>query len=141
MYADATFADGYLLAQAFTESWAALAVEAKAKYLSKASKMIDQYCLFYDEAGNPFCYDDSETAEIPDWLKEATAEQALYLVNLGKDPTQADKKTTLGIIRTGDTTFDKRFKADIICFNAQKIIAKNGGEVLSIGFGQGKAVK
>ena len=141
MYANVTYADDYLLAQAFSDGWAALTNEAKAKFLAKSTKMIQQFCVFYDESGVPFTYDVEENNELPDWLKDATCEQALYLVNLGKDPTQADKKTTLGIISTKGTTFDKRFKADLLCINAQQLITRNGGEVLSAGFGQGKAVK
>jgi hypothetical protein len=55
----------------------------------------------------------------------------LYLINLGKDPTQADKKTTLGIVSTDGTVFDKSFAADIISPNCRRIIIANGGSVSS----------
>ena len=126
MFADANFADEYFAQRAFAGAWQT--AEGKDGLLNLASDLIKEYCQFYDEYGNPCQYDDEDA---PDWLKRATAEQALYLLNLGKDPTQADKKTTLGIIRTDDgTTFDKSFAADIIGLLAAKIITKNGGEIL-----------
>ena len=127
MFADVTFADEYFAKRAFAGSWRT--AEGKEQYLSFASKLIAEYCQFRDEYGN-IC--DYRNTDAPEWLKCATAEQALYLVNLGKDPTQADKKTTLGIIRTDDgTTFDKSFAADIIAPLAERIIVHNGGKLLS----------
>ncbi len=77
-----------------------------------------------------FRYDETdETAEIPKWLKEATSEEALYLITLGKDPTAADKKTTLGILSTDGTVFDKRFAADVLCKACVRILENNGGIV------------
>lgn len=126
MFADASFADEYFARRAFAGAWQT--AEGKEGLLNLASDLITEYCQFYDEYGNPCHYADEDA---PEWLKRAAAEQALYLLNLGKDPTQADKKTTLGIIRTDDgTTFDKSFAADIIGPLAAKIITKNGGEIL-----------
>ena len=127
MFADVTFADEYFAQRAFAENWQTAG--SKEQYLSLASELIAEYCQFRDEYGNICAYTASDA---PEWLKRATAEQALYLVNLGKDPTQADKKTTLGIIRTDDgTTFDKSMAADIIAPMAERIIVRNGGILLS----------
>jgi hypothetical protein len=126
MFADASFADEYFAKRAFAGAWQT--ADDKEGLLNLASDLITEYCQFYDEYGNPCQYADEDA---PEWLKRATAEQALYLLNLGKDPTQADKKTTLGIIRTDDgTTFDKSFAADIIGPLAAKMITRNGGEIL-----------
>ncbi len=126
MFADVSFADEYFARRAFAENWHM--ADGKEQYLSLASDLIAEYCQFYDEYGVPCSYSGTDA---PEWLKKATAEQALYLLNLGKDPTQADKKTTLGIIRTDDgTTFDKSFAADIISPLAARLIQKNGGEML-----------
>jgi hypothetical protein len=74
-------------------------------------------------------FPESDTTETPEWLQDATCEQALYLLNLGKDPTQADKKTTLGVASTNGTVFDKSFAADILAPATVRIIRTNGGTV------------
>lgn len=133
-YATVTQANEYLNKRAFTSAWQALPDEEKEGYLNLASELIFQYCFFIDENDFSFRYDTEEkenSLPIPDFLVKATAEQALYLVNLGKDPTQADKKTTLGIASTEGTVFDKGFKADILCVNCRNILEANGGEVSS----------
>ena len=61
----------------------------------------------------------------------ATCEKALHLLNLVKDPTQNDKKTTLGIASTDGTVFDKSFAADIICPLTCQILENNGGVMLA----------
>ena len=130
-YCDVSFADEYFNSAAFTSGWDALDAESKRKYIESASRIIRRFCYFYDEAdGMPFRYAlDALESEIPDFLREATCEQALYLINLGTDPTQADKKTTLGIRSADGTIFDKSFSADVLCITAQSIIAENGGEI------------
>lgn len=130
-YCDIPFADQYFNAAAFTSGWDALDSDSKRKYIESASRIIRRFCCFYDENdGMPFRYSlDALENEIPDFLREATCEQALYLVNLGKDPTQADKKTTLGIASADGTIFDKSFAADVLCIVSQNIIIENGGDV------------
>lgn len=127
MFADVSFADEYFSQRAFAGSWQT--AEGKEQYLNLASDLIAEFCQFYDDFGVPCDYSSDDA---PDWLQVATAEQALYLLNLGKDPTQADKKTTLGIVRTDDgTTFDKSFSADMLSPRTIRIITRNGGEVLA----------
>lgn len=129
-YATVTQADEYLSKRAFTSAWKTLPEDEKAGYLNLASELIFQYCFFTDEVNYSFRYlTEESTMPIPDFLVKATAEQALYLVNLGKDPTQADKKTTLGIASTEGTVFDKDFRADILCVSCRKILEDNGGLV------------
>lgn len=131
-YCDVTFADQYLTASAFSSGWESLDSDTKTKYLETASRLLHRFCFFYDEnTGEPFRYDtDAQESEIPDFLRDATCEEALYLVNLGKDPTQADKKTTLGILSTDGTVFSKGFAADVICIMAQTIVTENGGDIM-----------
>lgn len=137
-YCDVTFADQYLTASAFSSGWESLDENTKGKYLESASRIIRRFCFFYDEYDLPFRYDtDAQESEIPDFLREATCEEALYLVNLGKDPTQADKKTTLGILSTDGTVFDKSFAADVLCITAQTIVTENGGDIMYGATGQG----
>ncbi len=131
-YCDVTYADGYFLNRAFSDAWAG---DKKLIYLETATQNIKDYCSFENETGFVY-YDETiedETAEnaiISDWLKRATCEQALYLLNLGKDPSQSDKKTTLGIVSTEGTTFDKSFRADILCVSCRRILENNGGEIV-----------
>ena len=137
-YCTVEFADQYLSGRAFSSGWAD-GVE-KEQFIMLASELIEQYCTFFDDNGDAFSYADD--LDVPEWLKKATAEEALYLVNLGKDPTQADKKTTLGIASTEGTVFDKNFAADILCINCRKIIEKNGGLVDAIASaGDGRTVQ
>lgn len=126
-YCDTTYADAYFLNRAFSEKWTG---DKKAVYLETATTLIRQYCLFVEEdTGKVFTYADNAA---PDWLKDATCEEALYLLNLGKDPTQTLKVLTLGILHTDDgTTFDHRFRADILCASCRVILENNGGLISS----------
>lgn len=129
-YADVTWADEYFAMRAFADAWNA-AGDDKQKYLSTATQQIKDFCFFSDERNGMFIYEeDSAEREIPAWLKRATAEQALHLLNLAKDPTQNDKKTTLGVSSTEGTVFDKRFAADILCATCCRILENNGGVLL-----------
>lgn len=128
-YADVTWADEYFAMRAFTDAWNA-AGDDKSKYLETATLQIKDFCAFTDEKGAFIYEEDSTEHVIPGWLKRATAEQALHLLNLAKDPTQNDKKTTLGVSSTEGTVFDKKFAADILCATCCRILENNGGVLL-----------
>ena len=129
-YTDTIWADDYFATRAFSDAWEN-AGEGKAKYLETATNQIKDYCAFVDEKGAFVYEEDSQEHVIPEWLKRATAEQALHLLNLAKDPTQNDKKTTLGIASTDGTVFDKAFAADVLCPTCCRILENNGGMLLS----------
>ena len=122
-YCDVTYADSYLAAGAFADAWTG---DKKSRYLETASRFIRQFCSFVDADGEPCVY---AHADAPCWPKDATAEEALYLVTLAKDPTAADKKTTLGIQSTDGTVFDKAFAADVLGPACRRILEANGGTV------------
>lgn len=126
MYADLSFAAEYLGTRAFVDKWQALTDADRQKLLTTATTQIDTFCLFYDEEELPVYYD---AADAPDWLKRACCEQALYLANLGKDPTQTEEVVAMGISSTKGTVFDRDMVADIIGVQCRKIIVNNGGEV------------
>ena len=126
-YCDVAFADEYLLAGAFADGWTG---DNRGKYLESATRMIKQFCNFRDDDGF-FVYNE-EYDPIPEWLQEATCEQALYLLNLGKDPTQADKKTTIGVQSTEGTVFNKAFRAEVLAPACVYILEANGGIVSGI---------
>ena len=124
-YATVEYANEYFALRAFASAWEQADAD-KEKLLNLATQLIKEYCAFEDELnGEMFVYE--EAGEEQYWLMEATCEQALYLANLGKDPTQADKKTTLGIASTEGTVFDKSFAADIIAPRCRIILENHGG--------------
>lgn len=124
-YATVEYANEYFLLRAFASAWDQADAD-KEKLLNLATRLIKEYCYFEDDLnGEMFVYE--EVAEDQDWLRDATCEQALYLANLGKDPTQADKKTTIGIASTEGTVFDKSFAADIIGPRCRRILEAHGG--------------
>lgn len=126
-YCDVEYADIYFELRAFADAWTAADEATKAKYLYTASAMIADYCYFEDAEGEMFVYDDATGSEA--WLQDAACEQALYLLSLGKDPTAADKKTTLGVKSTDGTVFDKSFAADILCVRCRQILENHGGVI------------
>lgn len=126
MYADLSFAAEYLDSRAFVDKWQALSEADKQKLLTTATMQIDTFCLFYDDEELPVYYD---AADAPDWLRRACCEQALYLANLGKDPTQTEEVVAMGIASTKGTVFDRDMVADILCVQCRKLIVNNGGEV------------
>ena len=130
-YADIDYADAYFALRAFAGAWSVAEESVKLRYLATASVFIRDYCTFFDEnTGKPYTYDEAGDKE--EWLKRAACEEALYLLTLGKDPTAADKKTTLGIKSADGVTFDKSFAADILCISCRKILEDNGGIVATV---------
>ena len=115
-------ADDYFKARAYSSGWTALADdETKAQYLNLASVVIRIFSSppdDFEEGYNPF-------------LEVACLEEALHLVNLGKDPTQTLKVLNLGILSTDGTTFDHSFVSDILCPFTVRILKNAGFEVSS----------
>lgn len=127
-YATVEYANEYFTLRAFANAWEQADAD-KGKLLNLATRLIKEYCTFEDELnGGMYVYE--EAGDDQDWLKDACCEQALYLANLGKDPTQADNKTTLGIASTEGTVFDKSFAADIIAPRCRVILETHGGILL-----------
>lgn len=124
-YCDVAYADAYITAGAFAGKWSGDNA-TKLKFIETATRFIRLYSYFLDEYGEPFRYSDTASDTIPVWLKEATCEEALYLITLGKDPTAADKKLTLGIQSTDGTVFSREFQADILCPACVRILEDNG---------------
>ena len=125
-YADLTFAEEYFSDRAYTDEWQNAAESDKLKALRMATNLIETFCQFFNGVGMPFLF---SIDLAPDWLKKACCEEALYLLNLGKDPTQPDEVTVMGIASTKGTTFDSTMKADILCVSCRRILEANGGEI------------
>lgn len=141
-FATVESADSYFGARAYSSGWTALADdETKAQYLNLASVVIRIFSSFTpDDAEEPVNIDDPEIVEkymLADSLEAACLEEALHLVNLGKDPTQTLKVLNLGILSTDGTTFDHSFVADILCPFTVRILKNAGFEVSSEATGGG----
>lgn len=144
-FATVESADSYFSARAYSSGWAALAgEEEKAQYLNLASVIIRIFSSFTpDDAEAPVNIDDPEIVEkytLESVLEGACLEEALHLVNLGKDPTQTLKVLNLGILSTDGTTFDHSFVADILCPFTVRIL-KNAGFAISGGATGGGSVQ
>ena len=92
-FATVKAADSYFSARAYSSGWTALADdETKSQYLNLASVIIRIFSSFTPEdADAPVSIDDPDIVEkymLSDSLEAACLEEALHLVNLGKDPTQ-----------------------------------------------------
>lgn len=126
-YVSVADADAYFSERGSADAWSALSDSDRGKLLTLASGLIADFCVFYDATGYPFTYDSADGMA---WLQKAACEEALYLANLGKDPTRPVNVLTLGIVRTDDgTIFDHKFQADILGVSCRRIIEANGGEI------------
>ena len=135
-FATVEAADSYFSSRAYSSGWTALADdETKSQYLNLASVIIRIFSSFTpEEADAPVSIDDPEVIAkyaLSSVLEAACLEEALHLVNLGKDPTQTLKVLNLGILSTDGTTFDHSFVADIICSFTVRILKNAGFEISS----------
>ena len=141
-FATVEAANIYFSARAYSSGWTALADdETKTQYLNLASVIMRIFSSFTPEdAEAPVSIDDPEVIEkyaLSSALEAACLEEALHLVNLGKDPTQTLKVLNLGILSTDGTTFDHSFVADIICPFTVRILKNSGFEISSDDTGVG----
>lgn len=141
-FATVEAADSYFRSRAYSSGWTALSgEEEKEQYLNLASVIIRIFSSFTPEdAEEPVNIDDPEIVEkymLTDSLEAACLEEALHLVNLGKDPTQTLKVLNLGILSTDGTTFDHSFVADILCPFTVRILKNAGFEISSEATGGG----
>lgn len=141
-FATVESADSYFGARAYSSGWTALSgEEEKAQYLNLASVIIRIFSSFTPgDADAPVSIDDPDIVEkyaLSSVLEAACLEEALHLVNLGKDPTQTLKVLNLGILSTDGTTFDHSFVADILCPFTVRILKNAGFEVYSEATGGG----
>ena len=141
-FATVESADSYFSSRAYSSGWTALSgQEEQEQYLNLASVIIRIFSSFTPEdADAPVSIDDPEVIEkyaLSSVLEAACLEEALHLVNLGKDPTQTLKVLNLGILSTDGTTFDHSFVADILCPFTVRILKNAGFEISSDDTGVG----
>lgn len=135
-FATVESADSYFEARAYSSGWTALADdETKEQYLNLASVIMRIFSSFTPEdADAPVSIDNPEVITkyaLSSVLEAACLEEALHLVNLGKDPTQTLKVLNLGILSTDGTVFDHSFVADILCPFTVRILKNAGFEISS----------
>ena len=133
-FATVESADSYFSSRAYSSGWTALSgEEEKAQYLNLSSVIIRVFTSFTPEdSESPVSIDDPEIVKkytLESVLEAACLEEALHLVNLGKDPTQTLKVLNLGILSTDGTTFDHSFVADILCPFTVRILKNAGFDV------------
>lgn len=141
-FATVEAANAYFGARAYSSGWTALAGdETKAQYLNLASVIIRIFSSFTPEdADAPVSIDEPEIVKkytLESVLEAACLEEALHLVNLGKDPTQTLKVLNLGILSTDGTVFDHSFVADILCPFTVRILKNAGFDISSEDTGGG----
>ena len=141
-FATVESADIYFDARAYSSGWTALADdETKAQYLNLASVIIRIFSSFTPEdADAPVIIDGPEVIAkyaLSSVLEAACLEEALHLVNLGKDPTQTLKVLNLGILSTDGTTFNHSFVADILCPFTVRILKNAGFDISNEATGGG----
>lgn len=131
-FATVVVADSYFTMRAFSSNWLALVEEEKEQYLALASAIIRIFASYTPENEDEaivLSVENIEKYDLAEVLETACFEEALYLVNLGKDPTQTLKVLTLGILSTDGTTFSHDFVADIFCPVVVRFLKDAGFEI------------
>lgn len=117
-YTDIPFADDFLAGQYQADQyWGQAGDVLKASCLTTASRQIS---LFASDL----------PTDAPDWLKEATCHQALYLLRLAHDTTFPRQHLTLGLSRDEDgNTFDYGYAPQILCPATIRLLRTNGATI------------
>lgn len=133
-YCTKAWADKYFGEFAFADTWVNSSPEKQMSALQSATNFIDLYVSFFDDKGRPFFFtsdgtDDWEDAATPRRLKQACAQEAVYLLSLDDNPAEPHPLTILGLISADGKKFDKEFTPPIFSGMVVKILEALGGEV------------
>lgn len=160
-FCNATFADNYLSKHRWAENWNDADGDEREAVLLNATKVIQQFCTFYEEVkhlpelsgvgigeGKVIHYepaDNSDQNGIPSWLKIACCYQALYFLDLDNDPARPFPLGILGIIQSGQDKFDHEYEPPLFSSMCRRILENNGAKVLdpnssSAGWGRKKYI-
>ena len=128
------WADLYFSESKFNEAWDDASDEKKISALKTATYFIDLYVTFFDEDGEPFMFtpdgtDDWDDEIIPLRLKQACAQEAIYLLSLDDNPAEPHPLTILGLISADGKKFDKDYTPPIFPKGVVKLLRALGGEV------------
>ncbi len=133
-YCTREWADEFFGSYLYDEYWADASPEKKSSAICAATDFIDLYCHFFDEEGKPFFFDpaeddDFEDAINPRRLKQATAQEAAYLLSLDDNPTEPHPLTVLGLLRADSKQFSKEYVPPIFTVHVIKLLQSLGGEI------------
>lgn len=128
------WADQYFSEVVFVESWEDASVEKRKSALKSATDFIDLFVTFYNEKGEPFYYDAPEESDwfdevIPRRLKQACAQEAVYLLSLDDNPAEPHPLTILGLLSADGKRFNTDMTPPIFPLYVVKMLESVGGEV------------
>lgn len=107
-YAGLEWAEEYFQERINSDNWQEADEDNKKEKtaaLASASRDIERYATFFYEEGEEFKYPLDGGMDIPDKLKEACCEQALYLLTV--DRQGAIDQSRMGIASAKGTVFDR----------------------------------
>ncbi len=139
-YCTMQWADNFFSGYQFNQYWNEASPEKKESALAAATDFIDLFCQFFDGNGSPYYYmhsgefpsddpDDYSNTVNDRKIKQATAQEAAYLLSLDDNPAEPHPLTVLGLIRGDFGTVDPSLVPPIFPINVVKLLEKLGGEV------------
>ena len=136
-YCDLTWAEQYFAERSNSENWTDATEAEKTAGLCTATRDINRYAVFTEEVAGQngeselnqfkYAYDGTETRTIPDKLKEATCEQAIYKMTLNR--LDALDATHQGLASAKGVVFDKDAIPAQLCDECIDILNEMGAEV------------
>lgn len=136
-YCDLAWAEQYFAERAQSDNWNDATEAEKTAGLCTATRDIYRYAIFTEEVAGQdgerelnqfkYAYDGTETREIPDKLKEATCEQAIYKMTLNRlDALDASHQ---GLSSAKGVVFDKEAVPNQLADECVDILTEMGAEI------------
>ena len=136
-YCDLDWAEQYFAERSNSDNWNDATEAEKTAGLCTATRSIYRYAVFTEEVTGQngeselnqfkYAYDGKETREIPDKLKEATCEQAIYAMTLNRlDALDASRQ---GLSSAKGVVFDKEAIPNQLADECIDILTEMGAEV------------
>lgn len=136
-YCDITWAEQYFAERVNSDNWTTATEANKSAALATGTRDIARYATFYEVVTNnlgeeekkPFkyAYDGSETRVIPDKLKEALCEQAIYKLTINR--LDVIETTRSGIANAKGVAFDRQAVPDQLCDETIDILTEMGADI------------
>lgn len=136
-FCDLVWAEQYFTERTGADNWNGAEAAEKTAALATATRDIARYATFFETVTNAdgkeeeqsfkYAYDGTETREIPDKLKEATCEQALYRLTVNR--LDAIDATRSGIASAKGVVFDRYAVPNQLSDECIDILEEMGAEV------------